>query len=367
MKPNPLPRRDYVLLPLISVLTLLVLFGIAEGASRLLFKEHKQDACAVPDTRLGMRYKPNCTSVTKAAEGPWVTNHYNDCGSRSPGPCGAKPAGSIRIVVTGSSMAQAYLVPYDRSFAARASAALTRSCHRDIEFQDLASIGYIWNRQYDHLDDVLALSPDAVVQIVVPFDLEQTPPDPNAPKGRPPGLMKRIDSTIEDSRAVFAAQHLMFRNLGRYVSLYLRYGDKADFLRPPFGPIWQKRLADYDALLGRMADKLKAHHVPFVLVYVPQRAQAALLQDHTDPPGVDPAAFSKAIGKIAGKYGITYIDASPQIAASKDLDALYYAVDGHLSSAGNKVLAKAIEKGLVANLPMLGSCGEEMTERGGKP
>ncbi len=344
---------------------MLAMFGAAEGASRFLFQEHKQDSCAVPDPRLGMRYRPDCTSVTKAAEGPWVVNRYNDCGSRSPGSCGPKPAGGMRIVVTGSSVAQAYLVPYAQSFAARASRTLTRICHRDVQFQDLGSIGYIWNRQYDHLDDVLALSPDAVVQVVVPFDLEQTPPDPNAPHGRPPGLMKQIDSTIEESRAVFAAQHVLFGNLKEYVSLYLRYGDKADFLRPPFGPVWRKRLADYDDLLGREAEKLRAHHVPFILVFVPQRAQAALLQDHDAPPGVDPAAFGKAIGEIARRHGVDYIDAGPAIADSKHLDSLYYAVDGHLSGAGNKVLGKVLEQGLVAALPELGTCGQQVTDSDG--
>ena len=57
---------------------------------------------------------------------------------------------------------------------------------------------------------------------------------------RDTSLMKRVESSIDQSRAVVAAQHMLFENVDEYVSLYLRYGDKADFLRPPFGPVWQK-------------------------------------------------------------------------------------------------------------------------------
>lgn len=353
---NHLPRRDYILLPLLSILTVLVLFGIAEGASRLVFPERKQDSCAVPDSRLGHHYRPNCESLTKAAEGPWVVNQYNNCGSRSSQPCGLKPPGSIRVVVTGSSVAQGYMVPYDQSFMARAANALSSQCHRDVQFQDLASIGYIWNRLYDRLDDDLALAPDAVVLVAVPFDLEQTPPGANALRPAPVSLMKRVDNVIDDSRAMFAAEHFMFENVPQYVSLYLRYGDKADFLRPPFKPAWQKRLADFDTLLGRMADRLKASGVPFVLVFMPQRAQAALLQSHATIPGVDPSAFGKELGQIAAQHGIQYVDLSPVLAEARNPGALYYPVDGHLNGEGHALLAEGTEQGLAAALPALRSC-----------
>jgi hypothetical protein len=354
--PDRLPRRDYVLLPLLSILTMLVLFGIAEGASRLVFPERKQDSCAVPDPRLGHHYQPNCVSLTKAAEGPWVTNRYNDRGSRATAPCGLKPPGSMRVVVTGSSVAQAYMVPYSESFMARAANALGSRCHRAVEFQDFASIGYIWNRLYDRLGDELAIAPDAVVMVTVPFDLEQTPPGSDGQRSAPVSLMKRIDNVIDDSRAMFAAEHFMFENMPGYISLYLRYGDKADFLRPPFRPAWQKRLADFDALLGRMAERLSARGVPFVLIFMPQRAQAALLQNHAAIPGVDPAAFGEAIGQIAARHGIQYVDLSPVVGKTPNPGALYYPVDGHLNGEGHELLAQGAEQGLAAALPALRSC-----------
>jgi hypothetical protein len=353
---NRLPRRDYVLLPLLSVVTMLVLFGIAEAASRLLFVEQKHDRCEVADARLGHRYRPDCTSRTKASEGPWVTNHYNQCGSRAPAPCGPKPADTTRVAVIGSSVAEGYLVPYEQSFAARTANILTQRCRRPVEFQDLASIGYIWDRLYQRLDDVLALKPDAVVLVVLPFDLEQSQPT-HSPKVRtPPSLMKRVESSIDQSRAVVAAQHMLFENVDEYVSLYLRYGDKADFLRPPFGPVWQKRLADYDSLLGRIANKLREQDVPLLLVFVPQRAQAALLSGHATPPSVDPYAFGQAIGRIAAQHHVDYMDLSAAFSGISDAAQLYYPVDGHLSGDGHAVLAAAVARGLIGDVPALATC-----------
>lgn len=100
-QPWRLPRRDYILLPLIFVTTMLVLLVGGEIAARLRFP---QDDAAEPceySTPSGFRYRPGCTSHTKVWEGPWITQHFNDCGYRAgpavlhPGACpgGARHAG----------------------------------------------------------------------------------------------------------------------------------------------------------------------------------------------------------------------------------------------------------------------------------
>ena len=251
-----LPRRDLILLPLISLFTVLLLFGIAEAVSRVVYPEQKQDSCMMYDARLGYRFRPNCVSMEKAAEGPWVQNRYNECGYRTDESCGPKPANAIRVAVVGSSIAQGYLVPYADTFATRAANLLTQSCHKPVEFQNLAGIGYIWDKVYDRLDEALALKPDAVVMATIPFDLQQTEDAPPiaAPaadaKAQPVDVAHPhggfdfrywLQLVLSNSRAVVAAQHIMFQNPELYLRLYLHYGDKADFLRPPFTPAWRQR------------------------------------------------------------------------------------------------------------------------------
>ena len=94
-----LPRRDLWLLPLIALLTMLALSAAAEVGARMGWPEQKFNSCKIPDRALGYRFKPNCTSVMKAAEGPWFTNTYNSCGYRSPQSCRAAPAGTRRIAL----------------------------------------------------------------------------------------------------------------------------------------------------------------------------------------------------------------------------------------------------------------------------
>ena len=86
-----LPRRDIVLLPLISMLTLLCMLAGAEVITRIVWPEQIVNSCQVPDPSLGFRYRPNCSSTMKSAEGPWYTNDYNECGYRSAASCGPVP------------------------------------------------------------------------------------------------------------------------------------------------------------------------------------------------------------------------------------------------------------------------------------
>lgn len=363
-----LPRRDYIVLPLLSLLTVLVLLAGAEVASRIAFSQHEKDACMIADPVLGTRFQPNCTSEVKAAEGPWVTNHYNACGFRSPQPCGAKPAGSVRVAVLGSSIAQGYLVPYQQTFAARDATQLTNACHAQVQFQNLASIGYVWGRLADRVDAAIALRPDAAVIAVVPFDLQQSEYQPNQPahaQQRGPGPLKTVESLLENSRAVVAAQHFLFRQPGPYVRLYLQYGDRADFLRPPFTQPWQQRLSDFDHLMAGIATKFHAAGIPVTLVFVPERAQAALLSAHHAPSGVNPWAIGQEIGSIAHHNDISYIDMSEAMSRIPDAADLYYPVDGHLSGRGNKVLARLVAEQLQQAVPALTHCGIDLVRGDG--
>ena len=356
----PLPRRDYIVLPLLSLLTILTLFTAAEVVSRIMFVQHEADACMMADRQLGTRFRPNCTSRVKAAEGPWVINSYNNCGYRTPQSCGPKPDGAVRIAVLGSSVAQGYLVPYGQTFAARAAQQLTQDCRKPVQFQNLASIGYIWNRLADRVDDAIALHPDAAVIVMVPFDLQQdaAPPDDQLAdqQNHEPGPLKRLDGLILNSRAVIVAQHFMFRQPDLYTKLYLHYGDRADFLRPPFTPAWQDRLQRFDQLMADIADRFHAAGVPLFLVYVPERAQAALLSAHQSPPGVDPYALPRQIGDIASRHGVHFIDLSPTMSHMPDAAALYYPVDGHLSGQGAGVLADVLTRHLRQTIPALDGC-----------
>ncbi|HEX3500186.1 MAG TPA: hypothetical protein VHT04_12770 [Stellaceae bacterium] len=357
-----LPRRDFVILPLLSLLTILAMLGGAEFVARLAMPEQSVDQCLVPDRVLGERPRPMCVSHTKSAEGDWVENRYNDCGYRSEASCATPADGAPRLVVLGSSMSWGLNVPTQQTWYVRLADMLSRSCGRRIDVQNLSGV-FNLTQIAARVPEALALKPAVAVMILTPFDLEGIPSekfvpgeaDPTRPD--PQGLRK-LQIEIVSARAVVAAQHFIFRQPSTYVPLYLRYGDKADFLRPPFTPAWRRRLAYADQALGYMADKLHAAGVPFVVVFVPQEAQADIVATQQSIPGVDPFAFGAALGAIAREHGIVYNDLTPRFSTIHDAPDLYLNVDAHMNGRGNALEAEGVKQALTGEdgVPAFAAC-----------
>jgi GDSL-like Lipase/Acylhydrolase family len=360
-QPGRLPRRDFLLLPLISLLTVLVLWGGTEIAARLMFSESGRETCIVRGS-LPMRMKPDCVSHRKAAEGPVVEMAYNDCGYRTRQPCGPKPPGTLRIALLGASTAQGFKVPYDESFSARLGRELTAACGRPVEVQNMAVPGYELVDSYMRLDEALAMKPDAVMFLFGPYDVEAiSSPQRLADRDHPDrlrqirrkapekndrhrSLFKRLVDLTADSRALVMVQHFLYSDRPTYVKLFMMYGDKADYVRPPFTRLWQKRLAIADLIIGDMARKVHAAGIPLIDVLAPAELQVSLVNT-PDAPG-DPAAIDKALAGIAARHGVITADTLEAFRGVPSTSDLFYAVDGHLNGAGHAILAQSVVRRL---------------------
>ena len=328
----------------------------AEAAARALWPEQTVNACRVADPVVGHRYSPNCTALTKTAEGPWVSNSYNGCGYRSTSPCGPAPAGTRRVALIGSSLSEGYMVPYDRSVGEQLGADLTRSCDAPVDVQNLGGIGYSGHLLVPRMAEALRLKPEAVLLLLAPFDLEgelDDDPPPAAPghveAHAGEGLQHRVFDALKSSRAVLVAQHFLFQNPSIYLPLYLRYGDKADFLRPPFSANWQARLHAFDTLLGELSEQAHQAGVRFTFAFVPQEAQIALLAGRPIPPGIDPSALPLALQAIAARRDVAFVDTSAALRVEPAPERLFYQVDGHLSGQGQPIIAAYIARKMAAD------------------
>jgi hypothetical protein len=354
-EPARLPRRDLLLLPLLSLLTILVMFGVSEILSRLIWPAQFSSACVVSDRVQGFRFKPNCSVRGKIPEGPWITYRYNECGYRSDNSCGPKPPGTIRIVILGSSVSQALHVPSEEAFFSRAATNLSHLCDRRIDVQSLGVPGSSPAYADRHVQEALALNPDVVIYLVVPYDLnQQMPPEGLAELGTPAltpysavaqpaaSPLSRLEHLVVQSRTLLVAQHFVFQNRESFIRAYMMYGDKADYLRQPFTPAWQHRFADIDRTIGDIANMLHAAGVPLMIVAVPSRAEAALLSSPQLPAHVDPFAFGREIQTIASKHGAGYVDLMGPFSRLPNAENLYYVVDGHVTSEGHNVIAEEV-------------------------
>jgi hypothetical protein len=355
-------RRDLVVLPCLSLLTIVFLLIGSEATARYFFVSSEADSCEVSDARIGFTFKPNCTSQMKVAEGPWVTNQYNACGYRTRDACGRVPAGASRIALIGSSASEGLYVDYDHTFATRTAVELTQRCHRPVETQNLGRLICSPACAYHRVDEALALKPDVLVLAISPHDIETMsaeevrdrdkpippthPAELDAKKGAD---TKRLQKVLTGSRSVTAAEHFIFQDPATYLKMYLVYGDKADFLRQPFTAAWQRRFADFDLLLGEMAEKARAANVPFYLVEIPSLAQSSILAMQTPPAGqVSATALNRELAAIAARHGVQFVDVLETFRKTPGANKYFYMVDGHLNADGEALISGPLVEQLVA-------------------
>lgn len=358
-----LPRRDFFLIPLIALLTALLLGGGVELTAGHFFYEAQEGSCGRPDPVLPYRYAPNCSFQNKAAEGPMVKYVFNECGYRTRESCGPKLSGSVRIALLGASTAEGFKIGYDDAMAPKAAADLTSLCHRPVEIQNMGVAGFHVIDQYFRMDEALALKPDMVMLVVTPYELvdfadpmmlenRKTPQNIHKKKsvetGNQAGLISKLSAMLSDSRAALFAQYMLFQNRAKYVDLFLMHADKANYLRPPFSQQWEKRLSDFDLIVGEMAERFQHEGVPFAIVFTPQRIQAALSNPATRPIGVDPEAIDRRIAEISTKHHIVFIDTFRNFQHIANPETLFFPVDGHMTAQGHGVAANGLVSGLLS-------------------
>lgn len=361
---STLPRRDYIVLPLLSLLTIVVMFAATEVTTRIFWSSMDRGYCMYFNPVSGPHGRPNCTSVVKIPEAPAaVVQRFNSCGYRSQASCGPKTPGTYRIDVLGSSIAEGFMIPYQQMLATVMAQDLAHTWNRPVEFENLAAEACPPIYSYRHLPEALALHPDAVVLVVNPWDLEQDVDpkllalrDDPAPINRAPAPevklspLQQLQAFTHDSRTMLVAQHYLLQNEETFLKLYVvAGGDHTSFVRYPFDPNWQKRFEVTDTLLGGMADKIHAAGAAFLVIAVPERAQVLMLRKHDLPAGIDPYAFTRAISVIAKKHGILFVDGLKAFATAKDPEKLFYVVDGHATPLAHRIMGDSIAGELAAH------------------
>jgi hypothetical protein len=347
-----IPRRDLILLPLISLLTILLMTGLAEIASRQIWPEKMFNDCLYKDPVLGPRSRANCATMLKNIEGPWVRYEMNDCGYRGTASCGPKPPGTLRVVIMGNSVAFGLDVPYDEYYANRAAPELSRIWGQPVEFQNLGGVGPEWSKRDVVLNEMISLKPDAVFYMVMPFDLvrmdriQSAQPD-NAvaapPAKKTSWTWTDVREIVGESRLLFIAQHfLLLRDENFMLRAFREFADPLDVSRQPTPPLVEQRFARLDMMVGKLAARVHAEGVPCYMIAIPSRMEAALISRHLQVAHMDVYIFTRRMQEIAQKHGVEYIDVVPALQTRPNAEELYYPVDGHPTGLFNELLASVV-------------------------
>ena len=351
----PLPRRDFLILPLISICTIGLCLIAAESLAEYFFASQELNPCMVSDPVHGAKFKPNCTVRMKAAEGPWVTSSYNDCGYRSKESCGPKPPGTTRIALLGSSSSEGYFNSYDQMFASRTAAALTNVLKQPVEVQNLGRAGCDPICALNRVDEALALKPDLVMFAMSNFDMQNmettgaTLQNAKAIAPIAPTYKEKVFTYLKEKKAVVAVTHFLTENNPAFarvrVRTYLTNGDLAGYLWKPFPATWNARIQLWDGLLESAEAKCRNSHVPFVFIEIPTFQQVSLMGYENLPAGVDPYAFTHSLQQLASQHQMQFINTTDAFTKPNDT---FYVVDGHMNGNGNAVVARVVVEHLLA-------------------
>ena len=327
---------------LISLLTILLMTGLAEFVSRQIWVEKSSDDCIYRSPVLGVRRKANCVMSMKNIEGPWVRYEMNDCGYRGTTSCGPKPPGTLRVVIMGTSAAFGLHVPYDEYFANRAAPELSRIWGHPVEFQNLGGVGPGWSKSDIILNEMLSLKPDAVFYLVLPSELDAKQFVVSPVTKKTSWTWTGVRVAARESRFLFMVQHFMLQDENFFLRAFENYADPLDVSREPTPPLVERRFAQMDMVVGRLADRAHAAGVPCFMLAVPNRLEATLISKNIQLPQIDAYIFPRRMEEIAKKHSVGYFDVVPDLQKTPNAEQLFYPVDGHPTGGAHALLASAV-------------------------
>jgi hypothetical protein len=377
-----LPGRDWILLPMISLLTICILAGSTELIARRMFRVSNTGMreCLRPyDPWIGTLGVPNATCSEKRAESPIVVEYkFDSCGHRAGMECGPKPPGTYRIVLIGSSIAFGSGVPREMTFAALLPEELSQRTGRRVElYNEGLGFGSTPEIIAHNFDAVLSEDPDLILWILGPIDFMAPPPVAHGsglPGAAKDGFMAagggegrfakvwrhlkeaiatrslplRVWNTWDDTRTSIMLQHLMYRDQSQYVNSYLKRGYTAGFLSADPSVQWQTNLRQFDMSAGDLEGRAKAAHIPMAVALVPNRAQAIMLSTGKWPNGYDPYEIGNELHQIIASHGGTPIDILSDFRGVPNPEQDYFLVDGHPNADGHAIIAEVLAKELTS-------------------
>ena len=375
-KDAKLPRQDWILLPLLSLLTICLMVTSSQWMARRIFPQStsKLYGCILPnDVPVRLRGIPNSVCWYNNHDEPITEYRMNSCGHRAGMECGPKSGGTYRIVMVGSSFAIGEGVPIERTVASLLPKDLSRRTGRRV---DLYNEGMYMEHPYvvaQYLKEVMAEQPDMILWLLTPVDLiNSLKPDdkshsvPHARTGilnrnwqRVKGLFatEPIPQAMGDawqgtldgigfSASAVLLRYVLRGNQIQYVQSYLESGRDAGFLKNEPDAKWQGYLRQFE--IDEEAVKTQAHTegVPLAVVLLPNRAQAAMLSMGYSQNGFSPYTLDGKLRSIVERDGGIYLDVLPYFREITHAEDYYFLVSAHPNARGTAVMAEFIAREL---------------------
>jgi hypothetical protein len=270
------------------------------------------------------------------------------------------------------------------TFAALLPAELSAETGRKIELYNEATGGEFRGGSYpvssspQHFNEVLSEGPDMILWIVTSADINNISVDrpTQAPQASTPAVSQ---TTVQGNRLVVASErvrvaiangtfvddlrsrwelsvaslvlkHLLYQNESqdRYIKSYLENEDSASFLKVVPDTKWQRSLDLFEVCAAQMEQQASAAGVPLVAVFIPNRAQAAMVSLGEWPTGYDPYKLDNELRAFIVGHGGIYVDIMPSFRSVPNPEQHYFPVDGHPDADGHAMIARFLAKALTS-------------------
>jgi hypothetical protein len=382
---RPFPRKDWFLLPLISLITIFCGWSLIESLARHMFTEFDKglEQCRVfRDPASGKNRLANCVYWEKGLESDPTEYRMNRSGFRSNEDFGPKPPGVYRIVIVGSSFGFGEGTAVEKTIAGLLPAELSKQTGKKVEIYNEAIPGPPGLPQNVVLrfNDALSANPDLVLWIMTRWDVKEARTSmadigaENIPASVPRsnwsrlrqdvasrsfrnaaldlgtelrGCLAAMKGPLAASRSAFLLQHFLDESQSQYVKYSLSGPDEiVGYLKAEPSSAWQDRLKTLDGYQVDAAGQAKRAGVPLAVVVVPTRVQAAMISMGTWPASYDPYKLDDEVRSIVESHGGVYLEIAPSFRTIPEPDKLYFPEDGHPNTRGNAVIAHLLSVAL---------------------
>jgi hypothetical protein len=165
----------------------------------------------------------------------------------------------------------------------------------------------------------------------------------NRPSSAPPSVMPAKQRGAFSLHVIALAKRMAMQNDRLYARLFLLSHRRAYYASTPDAHV-QKQIDITRDLLAEMAAYCRERGIQLLVVSIPQEYAVISEANGFQFPGVDPNVLDAQLAPHAHDEGIVWVEALPRLSAVyRDWHRdLYYRVDGHLTTEGNRVLGDMV-------------------------
>jgi hypothetical protein len=383
-KEADLPRRDWILLPALSLLTICSLAVSTELIALRIFpaKGDMKNCLVWNDRSSGVRGIPNCVCREKFPEGQWVEYRFNACGDYTDIECGPRSPSIYRIVMTGTSFPVGLGVARERTFAALLPKELSRRTGRKVELYNDSLPRKSPRVIALRFNELLAAKPDLILwalnysdiqiaSIVAPSDYVDENAWSRASKKAAAGpdtspvfhallsfrgkaeldilsFEHEVNNAWRDARSYVMLTDFMAANESQSQFLKRNRTSESQYLdaEPSQGRL--NHLKEFDRYVADIEGRAAAAGVPLVAVLLPTRLSAAMISSGEWPADIDPFKLDEQLRSIIVSHGGTYIDILPDFRTIPNPEQGYFPADGHFNPEGHAMISDLLAKELTS-------------------